>query len=184
MKLSHLLLALLLAYAPLSRAAEAPLLTLIPDQSHLTFTGTQNHAPVTGEFTKLTTTIHFAENNLPGSSVKAEIDIASIKTPDADIAKNLQTDDWFGVTKFPQAVFESHDFTKEGDHYLAKGSLTLHGISKPTEISFTLTHEGNLLKVTGETSLKRLAYGVGSGDWKDTSVVEDGVKVKLVLVAK
>jgi len=43
--------------------------------------------------------------------------------------------------------------------------------------------QGNQAVINGAFTLKRLDYGIGGGDWGDTSIVADEVEVKIHLVA-
>ena len=69
---------------------------------------------------------------------------------------------------------------------MATGTLSLKGIDKPVEleVSFEPTERGALLDVA--TTLHRLDFQVGTGDYADTSTIGDEVRVKghLVLTAK
>jgi polyisoprenoid-binding protein YceI len=164
----------------------APLWQIIPEKSHLTFTATQNNAPVEGEFSQFTAVIHFAADQLPTSSVTADIMLGSVQTSYDDIAKTVIGDEWFAVAKFPKATFESHQFKHLGDNrYEAAGTLTLRGVALPVTLPFTITHSSaGTIGISGETTLKRTAFGVGQGEWASTSSVGDEVKVKLVIEAK
>lgn len=168
-----------------SSADTAPLLTVIPEKSKVTFTATQNHAPVIGEFTTFTARIYFAEDKLPVSSVKADIDLGSVKTDYTEIATNLLTSDWFAVARFPKAVFESKQFKHlGGNRYDAVGTLTLRDKTLPVTLPFTITHANGITQMVGETTLKRTAFGVGQGEWASTSTIADEVKVTVVIEAK
>lgn len=183
MRLIALLLLLLCSYPAY---AAAPLITLIPEKSEIRFIATQNHVPVEGKFSRFTATIHFAADQLASSSVKAEIDLGSVQTDYDEIADNLKGEAWFDSTHFPSATFESQQFTlKAGNHYEAVGTLALHGHTAPVTLSFTVIHEaGGMLKIEGETTLKRSDFAIGTGEWAATSVVADEVKIKIVAVGK
>jgi polyisoprenoid-binding protein YceI len=180
-----LLLFCLFTFQAYAVAPKAPLLTFLPQKSRVTFSAIQNHVPVEGRFTQFNLVIHFAENNLEGSSVKAEIDLGSVQTDYDEVADNLKGEEWFNVKSFPQAIFESQHFThKEGNHYEAVGTLTLHGHNIPVTLPFTLTTEADgALRIEGETTLKRANFGVGQGEWASSSVVADEVTVKVVAEA-
>ena len=45
----------------------------------------------------------------------------------------------------------------------------------------TLTQSGGVTTASGEMVLHRLAFAIGDGEWKDTSVVADNVEVKFHL---
>ena len=66
---------------------------------------------------------------------------------------------------------------------IARGRLTLRGETHPLDLTVTLTPQTDgtaLMDVTG--TLKRLDYGVGGGEYADTSVIGDAVTVDAHLV--
>ena len=60
---------------------------------------------------------------------------------------------------------------------IANGNLTLHGVTKPVQLKdvFNPNAGGARLSVTG--TLNRLDFGVGSGEYKDTSTIANEVLV-------
>ena len=70
---------------------------------------------------------------------------------------------------------------------IADGELTLRGVTKPVSLGVLFRAQGDgsaTLDVAGH--LQRLDFGVGSGDYADTSVIGDTVKITahLQLAAK
>ncbi len=63
------------------------------------------------------------------------------------------------------------------------GKLTIKG--KTTDVSFPLTvkKEGANQIFEGALPIKRLAFNIGEGEWKDTSMVADEVLIKFRVVA-
>jgi YceI-like domain. len=60
--------------------------------------------------------------------------------------------------------------------------LSLHGVSKPVTLTFTWT-PGAKPVLSGKATVKRLDFGVGGGDWADTSLLpnEIAVSTKVIL---
>jgi len=166
--------------------AAAPTWQVVPAESKITFTATQNGSPLTGEFKSFTGDIQFDPADLTSSHVKIAVDIASVSTSYKEVADTLKTPDWFDVKLFPQAVFEASHFTKVADNqYQADGSLKIRDKTVPVVLTFSLdkwTPQAALAK--GSTTLKRTAFGVGKGDWAKTDAVKDDVKVDFILSAK
>jgi polyisoprenoid-binding protein YceI len=69
---------------------------------------------------------------------------------------------------------------------IADGTLTLRGVSKPVslQVNFASQGSGATLDVSG--TVQRLDFGVGSGEYADTSVIGAEVKITahLQLAAK
>lgn len=183
--IKKILLFVLVAFSATIYAA-VPQWQIIPESSRLTFKGTQNNAPASGEFKKFDGTIKFDPDNVSEGEVIINIDMNSIYTNYADMTNTLISNDWFAVKLFPTAVFKANQFKKlDADHYQAIGTLTIKNKSVPITLAFTKIENANgKAQVKGETSLKRTAFGVGTGEWGDTETVKDDVKVEFTLNAK
>jgi polyisoprenoid-binding protein YceI len=178
--------------AALALALVAPVATAAadynvqPTASTLGFAGTFQGAGFSGTFGQWTAAIRYDAAHLATSTFDVTVNLASAKTGDKDRDTALPSADFFNVTKFPQAHFVTTGFRQSGAQVLADGNLTLHGITKPVTLTVTFKPQGTgaVLDVVG--SLKRLDFGVGGGDYADTSVIAADVKVTahLQLVAK
>lgn len=166
--------------------AETAAWQIVPDKSSLTFTGTQNGAPVTGSFKHFTGDIEFSLSDLEHSRVKIMVDTGSVSASYSDLVDALKTPDWFNVKLFPQAVFQSEHFKKTGDKsYQADGTLTIRNITKPVVITFTVLEAGDAsAHIKGVTTLKRNDFGVGQGEWASTDEIKNDVKVEFDINAK
>lgn len=170
----------------LPAAAGATNYTVQPATSTLGFAGTFQGAGFSGTFGKWTAAISYDAAHLATSKFDVNVDLASAKTGDKDRDTALPGADFFNVAKFPQAHFVTTGFRQVGAQVVADGSLTLHGVTKPVTLNVTFKPQGTgaVLDVTG--SLKRLDFGVGGGDYADTSVIAADVKLTahLQLAAK
>jgi len=63
------------------------------------------------------------------------------------------------------------------------GKLTIKG--KTADVSFPLTvkPEGGKQVFEGQLPIRRLAFNIGEGEWKDTSMVADEVVIKFRVAA-
>lgn len=158
---------------------------IVPSESQLTFTGTQNGAPVTGEFKTFTGEIFVDPNDLSVGSIDIIVDITSLSTSYADLKETLLTSDWFNPKLFPKAEFKATQFKQTGKNaYEAAGTLTIRDKSAPVILNFTAQELApNKRQVEGSTVIKRSAFGVGQGEWASTDTVKDEVTVKFKVVA-
>lgn len=158
---------------------------IVPDKSTLTFTATQNNSPVTGQFKNFSGDIHFDPNQLATSQVDIVVDLGSVSTAYKEVADTLLTDDFFDVKDFPKAEFKATQFTKLNDKtYQANGTLTIRNKTLPLILTFTLTQYTDTNAIaTGTALLKRTAFGVGRGEWSNTSNIKDDVKINFTLTA-
>ncbi|MDW2982627.1 MAG: YceI family protein [Rhodanobacter sp.] len=169
-------LALLLALA-LPGAATAADYTVQPASSTLGFSNTFQGESFDGQFGQWTAAIRYDPANLAASKFDVEVTLASVKTGDSDRDTALPGADFFDVAKFPKAHFVTTGFRRSGGKVIADGTLTLRGVSKPVslEVAFKPQAGGATLDVAG--TVKRLDFGVGTGDYADTSVIGGEVKV-------
>lgn len=177
--------ALCLAVLSLSAHAAAPQWEIVPKDSNLSFTATQNAAPVSGEFSRFSGEIFVDPLNYKTSTIHIIVDMNSITASYAELKSTLITADWFNVKMFPKAEFKASDFSKTGSNsYQANGQLTIRDKSVPVSLTFTAEQlSGDKGVVKGSTVLKRSAFGVGQGDWSGTDEIKDEVKVNFKVTA-
>jgi polyisoprenoid-binding protein YceI len=127
----------------------------------------QNVAYFYGRFNTITGSFNLDEANPKASMLDISVDTNSVDTNSPDRDKHLKTPDFFSVKEFPTLSFKSTSVESKGDKkYLVKGDLTLHGQSKPVEVTITDTGRGEGrggTKVAGiETMfvIKRSDYGM------------------------
>jgi len=69
-----------------------------------------------------------------------------------------------------------------GSKYDVTGKLTIKGKSADVRFPLTVKKEGNTQVFDGVLPIKRLAFNIGEGDWKDTGMVADEVSIKFHVV--
>lgn len=176
------LLALLVA----SVASAATTYTTDASKSTLGFTTMQSGADIDGSFATFRASIVFSDADLAGSRFDVEVDTKSVDTKDDDRDTALRSEDLFNVDKFPKAHFVADSFTRrKAGKYEAVGKLTVRDVTREIHLPFTFktVSEGGkqVAWLKGEVPLKRLDFGVGRGEWQDTSVVANEVTVKFAL---
>ena len=174
-----LLLALALLCAPAFAAdyIQAP-------GSSLVFAGKYQGEAFTGRFPGFATTFRFDPKQLATSKLVVNIPLASAATSNADYDGELRGASFFDATKFPRATYTSTKFRAlGGNRYAADGTLTLRGVSKPVVLEFTWT-PGAAPVLSGKATVKRLAFGVGGGDWADTALIPDAIAISTKVVFK
>lgn len=181
MKLSPaLLLATLLASAI---AAAAPLKT-DPAKSTVSAVFKAMNSPVESKFKKFTAQIDYDAAKPDAAKAMVDVDTASLDVGDPEMNKEVLKKEWFNAAQFPRATFVSSAIKAAGPGKLTvSGKLTLKG--KASDVSFALTvrDEAGKYVFEGALPIKRLAYNIGEGDWKDTSMVADDVLIKFRVFA-
>lgn len=172
-------------WIPMSVYASVSQWKIIPNESSITFTGTQNNAPASGSFKKFTGEIAFDPNQLSKSTVHIVIDMSSLTSSYSTFTDTLQSADWFDIKKYPQAIYEATHFTKTGNNtYQANGNLTIRDKTLPITLTFNAEPLSNTkVRAKGSVMIKRLDYGVGQGQWADTSLVKNEVQVNFTITA-
>jgi polyisoprenoid-binding protein YceI len=159
--------------------------TLQPKESKLTFVGTQAGAEFEGTFQRFTADIRFDPQDLAGSRFDVKIDMDSVDSKDSERDDTIKSDDLFAVKQFATSHYVAEKFTaKGGNKFGAAGKLTLRNVTREVPIEFTFEQKNGSAWLKGSAQLKRLDFGVGQGDWKDTENVGNDVKVSFVLLLK
>jgi polyisoprenoid-binding protein YceI len=160
--------------------------TVQPASSTLGFSSSFQGSGFDGRFDKWTAAISYDQAKLAASKFDVTVDLASAKTGDNDRDSALPGPDFFNVTKYPQAHFVTTAFHQQGSQVIADGMLTLRGVTKPVSLNVTFKPQGSGATLDVSGTVKRLDFGVGAGQYADTSVIGADVKVTahLVLSAK
>lgn len=77
------------------------------------------------------------------------------KKRDASMYETMESD------KFPKASFEVKEtVAKGGDNYILKGTMHLHGVSKPMSFEGTVTEEGEKVHINAKSMIKMSDFGI------------------------
>lgn len=143
------------------------------DTAHSTFEFAIRHmrvATVKGAFASVTGEIHHDPDDLSASSVRAEIDMASVDSHSAGRDETLRSDRHFDVERFPTSTFVSRRVEPgDGEGFKVIGDLTLHGVTR--EVAFDTSHEGVQLMPNdayrtafiGRATIRRTDFGFDAG---------------------
>lgn len=172
-------LALLLAIAaPSARGADWQ---AGPD-SRLGFTAIYMDEAFEGRFARFSPAVRFDPVDLDASRFDVRIELASASTDNEERDAMLVGPEFFNAGAKPEARYVATTFKSlGGNRYVAEGELTLNGVSRPVPLRFIWT-PGTPAVLEGEATLSRLAFRVGEGDWADTGLLPDEVKVTTRLV--
>lgn len=74
---------------------------------------------------------------------------------DANMHETMESD------KFPKASFEIKEvIAKGGDNVILKGTLSLHGVSKPLSFEGSVSEEGSKVRIKAKSSMKMSDFGI------------------------
>lgn len=155
--------------------------------STLKFVATQAGGEFEGRFKRFNPTITFAPDDLAHARFAVEIDATSAETGEADRDNTLKGKDFFAVSQWPAAHFETQSFRATGaGGFEATGKLTLRNVTREVRLPFTFkpAADGRTAVLAGGTTIRRLDYGVGQGEWSDTEWVGNDVRIRFELHLK
>jgi polyisoprenoid-binding protein YceI len=175
------------ASAPAAKPAgpAATTYSLDPAKSKLEFTFNQAGAQSKGHFSKYTVTLTPPAGSAAGK-LDVTVDVDSLDTDDDERDGILRGEDLFDVKKFPTARYTAEKLTKTAAGFEANGKLTIRNVTRDLKVPLTFKPASGGGHLSGKTSIKRLDFGVGQGEWKSTEWVDDQVNIilDLHLVAK
>jgi len=112
----------------------------------------------TGRFTDYNGFIEMDPEAKTVKAIEAVIQTSSVSTNHVKRDTHLKSPDFFNVEKFPAMTWKMKSYEKQGDKYVAKGDLTLLGITK--EVALTGTFNGLVPKdFAGNTRAGFTAHG-------------------------
>lgn len=165
--------------------AAAPAWTVDKAASRLRFRSAFSGMAFEGGFSRWDAQIAFDPKNLAASKATVTVDMTSAATGDKDRDETLPTGDWFNTAKFPRAVFTTGKIVSlGGDRYQAEGTLSMKGAVRPVTLPFTLTIQGGVAKMSGQTVLNRSQFAVGQGQFAGADTVPLEVTVVIAITAK
>ena len=173
-----LMTALLLATSGAGLGAD---FELEPAGSSLKFIAVQQAARFESRFEKFSAEVRFDPAEPASGRIRARVDLVSVDTGNPERDEVLKAADWFGVERWPEAVFSADRIVRSGEGFAASGTLSLRGVERPVTLQFDWTPPGSAgpARLVGAAALKRLEFGVGQGDWRDTTYVGDRVEVRV-----
>ncbi|MFC3078928.1 YceI family protein [Phenylobacterium terrae] len=166
-------------------AAGEPIAWRLDDGSKIEFETAWGQTKIEGEFERFSADIRFSPDALDRSRVSVTIDVASVDTGDPQRDEALPGFDFFNIDEHPRATFVADRFERTGeDRYIARGRLTLKGVTRPVSLPFELDIDEDKARVRGETSLDRTAFGVGQGEFAATDQIPADVKIEVDIRAR
>jgi polyisoprenoid-binding protein YceI len=142
-----------------------------PAKSTLQFSFVQAGATNTGKFAKFPVTLDAAADGSAASKLDVTVDMTTMDSGDKDRDDTLRGPD----------LFTAIQITKTAAGFDALGKLTIRGVTRDQHVLFTLraaNEQGHAVSyLTGKTTIHRLDFGVGQGDWKSTEWVGNDVVV-------
>lgn len=144
--------------------------------------GNMGLGSVDGTFKGMKGTVIFDTNNLSESRFDVTIDPASVDTNKPKRDAHLKEEDFFEIEKYVIIGFISTEITSTPDGYVAKGNLTLHGVTNMIEIPFSVSDSNGQTMLTGEIEVSRSDYNLATESYSNNFMVGSTAEVTIVCV--
>ena len=183
MSLTKLCVALVSQFLVITILHAAPLQVDL-SKSTVSATFKQMNVPVDANFTKFSAMVDFDVNKLDAAKASIDIHIPSFDLGDPDYNHEVQKKEWFNGAQFPKASFVSSKIKAlAAGKFEVSGKLSIKGKTADVNFPLTLKKEGSAQIFEGSLPIRRLAFAIGDGEWKDTSIVADEVVIKFRIFA-
>lgn len=157
------------------------------DKNHAETTFKVRHmgvSTVRGSISGITGTIVWDEKDLSKSSVEATIDTTTVTTNNPTRDKDLKSDHFFNVEKFPTMTFKSTSVKRVNGKLQVVGDLTLAGVTRSVTLDVdgpTAPQKGmggkTVIGLSATTSIKRSDFNFAAKT--PTMVVGDEVGITI-----
>ena len=180
---------LFLLFASLTALAQTSTWNIDPNHTAAHFTARHmGLSNVTGTFDKVSGSAQMDEKDFTKSSVDAVIDVASVDTRVEMRDKDLRSDHFFDVAKYPTMEFKSKRIEKQADGYKLIGDLTMHGVTKEVALNMdqpsgiVTDQRGNSHRgFSASTTINRKDWGLIYNNTLQSgeAVVGDNIKIQI-----
>lgn len=152
-------------------------------KSEVVATFKQMGVPVEGRFSRVQGDISLDPAKPEQASAELEVEMASFDLGSEEYNAEVAKADWFNQPKFPKALFRSKTVKATGAGKLElSGDLSIKGQTQPITLPVRYQAVGSGYQFDGELPIHRLQFRIGEGEWQQTDLVADEVKVRFKLV--
>lgn len=134
---------------------------------------------VKGEFKNIDGFVEIDLENKKNNKALVSADIQSIEINYSKYRDLLLSPIFFDLSNFPLALLDTKKFSyKNQDELTLDIELTIKGISKMTETKITIKKLTNdIVQILGSLKFSRTDFNIGTGNWKNTTILKDNVKI-------
>ena len=151
--------------------------------SNLKFEGEYDGAAIEGKFEQFSGTVEWDLSAPTQPRFVLSIPTKSLNTDYEERDDTLRGAEWFDVEGFPEAKFSSDSactpVAGKAQQLTCAGNLTLRGKTKL--VNLILDFDTAKKRIVGSSTLNRRDFGVGSGEWDESGVIGDQIKVRFEL---
>ncbi len=146
-----------------------------PEPGVLAFTPRFEGQEIPGRFGQFTVQLATPPGREIPTALTVRVEISSAAFEDGDVQDEASGPDWMDVAQYPAAAFRSETIEATADGaWIARGQLTLRGVTRPVALPFRFEVGADTARITGAVVLDRRAFGIGAGEWaEDDSIAFD-----------
>jgi cytochrome b561 len=150
-----------------------------PAASRLEFSYTEMGVNLVGSFARYSARLRFDPAKPETASVVFDVQMASVDAGADEATSEVAGADWFDTAHHPLAHFQSTSVKRlPSGQYQLSGNLDIKGHVHAILVPVTYQAQGARGQLSGEFGFNRTDYGVGEGEWADTSVVANAIRVR------
>ena len=151
--------------------------------SELTFEASWEGTALPGRFEFFDVELVTANDSIDGGTLVVTVNLDGADMDDPDINEAIAGDDWFAVSRYPVASYRS-DAIRESEKniFVATGQLELKGHTEAVAIPIAWDVTGTTATLSGELTLDRTRFGIGSGEWAEDESIGKAVHVTFRVV--
>src|SRR5207253_5326103 len=103
---------------------------------------------------------------LTDESLTGSARVASVDVKDENLAAHLQSPEFFDAERYPELQFASRELDRDGGQLTVRGDITIRGVTKPVELSGTISepiidaYGRERIGLKLETAVDRTEFGV------------------------
>jgi polyisoprenoid-binding protein YceI len=143
--------------------AQAPVFTIVPAESSVTF-HVKASVPIQGKFNKWKATLTFTSPDVSTGVLDLNVDASSVDTGSGLKNNTLKSDKFFDVKNNPVITFHSTKIAQTGPNTFAlTGDFTIRGVTKSQTVALKATRNGSGGEIKGVMSFDRKDYGMNGG---------------------
>lgn len=154
--------------------------------SKIAWTGAKVTGTHDGTFDTFTGSIDLVDGDPTRSSVRVEIDMASVTSDNDRLTGHLKSPDLFDVARYPNARFVSTAIragATGGATHTVTGNLELHGVTRAITFPATIRVQSQQVEVDAAFSINRREFGINYPGMPN-DLIRDDVSLRLTIRAR
>lgn len=148
----------------------------------LRFSGVAEGTPFRGHFDEFSVRVCMSERDPSSAEIRVIVATAAADVGNREGNEALKEEEFFHVTRYPEAVWRSSAVEPDENGYIARGELELrdHRAEQAVTLDFERADDG--FRLTGGGEVMRLDWRVGTGEFEDTEFIRNRVDIEFELM--